>query len=80
MIGTEPKRLIERFTRQGDTIQYELTVDDPEMWATTWTARVPLQKTVGPLFEYACHEGNYGLENMLHIARALDRAPIAESR
>jgi len=80
MIGTEPQRLIERFTRQGDTIQYELTVDDPEMWATTWTARVPIQKTVGPLFEYACHEGNYGLENMLHIARARDRAPIAESR
>ena len=80
MIGTEPQRLIERFTRQGDTMQYELTVDDPEIWETTWTARVPMQQSDGPLFEYACHEGNYGLENMLRIARAQDRAATAESR
>ena len=55
-------------------------VDDPYMWETTWTARVPIRKTDGPLFEYACHEGNYGLVNMLTIARAEDRAAAAGSR
>ena len=79
MIGTEPRRLVERFTREGDTIQYEITVDDPDMWETTWTARVPIRKTDGPVFEYACHEGNYGLMNMLSIARTADRAAAAGS-
>jgi hypothetical protein len=74
MIGTEPERLVERFSRLGDTIQYEFTVDDPNMWSTTWTARVPLRQTDDPLFEYACHEGNYSVENMLRIARGADRA------
>ena len=80
MTGTEPQRLTERFTRVGDTIQYEFTVDDPDMWETTWTARVPIRKTDGPVFEYACHEGNYGLVNMLSIARAEDRAAAAGAR
>ena len=79
MIGTEPQRLVERFTRVGDTLQYELTVDDPNMWETTWTARVPIQKTDGLVYEYACHEGNYGLMNMLSIARAADRTAASES-
>lgn len=74
MIGSEPTRLVERFTRADDIIEYEFTVDDPRMWETTWTARVPLRQTDGPVFEYACHEGNYGLENVLRIARAADRA------
>ncbi len=79
MIGTEPQLLVERFTRVGDTIQYELTVDDPNMWETTWTVRVPIQKTDGLVYEYACHEGNYGLMNMLSIARAADRTAASES-
>ncbi len=80
MIGTEPQRLTERFTREGDTIQYEFTVDDPDLWETAWTARVPIRKTDGPVFEYACHEGNYAVVNMLSIARAEDRAAAAGSR
>ncbi len=43
------------------------------MWRTPWTARVPLKRTDDPLFEYACHEGNYSVENVLLIARAADR-------
>jgi hypothetical protein len=74
MIGTEPQRLVERFSRSGDTIQYEFTVDDPKMWRASWTARVPLRQSDDPLFEYACHEGNYSVENMLLIARGTDRS------
>ena len=79
MIGTEPLRLVERFTRVGDTIQYEFTVEDPDMWEAPWTALVPLQKTAGPLFEYACHEGNYGLVNILTAARAEEQAAAEAS-
>ena len=79
MIGTEPRRLVERFTREGDIIQYEFTVEDPGMWEAPWTARVPLRKTDGPLFEYACHEGNYGLVNILSAARAEERAAATPS-
>ena len=79
MIGTEPQGLVERFTREGDTIQYEFTVDDSDVWEAPWTALVPLKKTAGPVFEYACHEGNYGLVNILSIARAEDRAEAAAS-
>jgi hypothetical protein len=73
MLGVEPSQLVERFTRIGDTLQYEFTVNDPKMWATTWTARVPMKRSEAPLFEYACHEGNVSLTHMLETARALDR-------
>ena len=79
MIGTEPRRLVERFTRVGDTIQYKFTVYDPDMWEAPWTAMVPLKKTDGPVFEYACHEGNYGLVNILSAARAEDRAEASSA-
>ena len=79
MIGSEPRRLVERFTREGDILQYEFTVDDPDIWEAPWTARVPLLKTEGPLFEYACHEGNYGLVNILSAARAEERAAAEEA-
>mgnify|MGYP004287241125 CR=1 FL=1 len=80
MLATEPRRLVERFTRVGDRIEYELTVDDPETWETTWTARVPFRQTAGPVFEYACHEGNYALENMLRFARAAERDALPDPR
>ena len=73
MLGVEPSQLVERFTRIGDTLQYEFIVNDPKMWATTWTARVPMKRSEAPLFEYACHEGNVSLTHMLETARALDR-------
>ena len=63
-------RLIERFTRVAPgVIQYEITADDPDTWTRPWTLMFPMQKTDQPLYEYACHEGNLGLENILRNAR-----------
>ena len=67
----ENLRLTERFTRvSADTINYEFTVDNPTAFTRPWTAAVPMIRTEGPLFEYACHEGNYGMTNLLKGARA----------
>jgi len=68
-------RLIERFTRVGaDTIEYQFTVDDAVTFTRPWTASIPMSRIEGPLFEYACHEGNYGLEDILRGARAQEKA------
>jgi hypothetical protein len=69
-------RLVERFTRTGrDAIQYQVTFIDPATWTAPWTAALDL--TARPadagVFEYACHEGNYGMFNMLSTARHLER-------
>ena len=78
--STEQMRLVERFTRlDDDTIQYRFTVEDPAMWTKAWTAELPMKKTVGPLFEHACHEGNYGAANILAGVRA-DEKRAAASR
>ena len=67
--------VVERFTRVGpDTIRYDFTVEDPETWTRPWTAVVPMTKTQGPMFEYACHEGNYAMEGILAGARAEEKA------
>ncbi len=72
-------RLVERFTRvDADTLLYEYTIDDPESFTRPWTAVVPMTKTEGPMFEFACHEGNYGLSNILAAARAQEKAEAAE--
>ena len=64
-------KLVERFTRADtNTLSYEFTVTDPETWVTLWTAEVPMKRNELPLFEYACHEGNYSMEAMLGGARA----------
>ena len=58
--------LVERLTRvDADTLQYDVTVDDPTVWTRPWTFSVPMRSTPEPLYEYACHEGNYGLYNIL---------------
>ena len=68
-------RLVERFTRvDADTIHYEFTVDDPSTFTRTWTAAIPMTKAEGLLYEYACHEGNYGMTNLLSGARAQEKA------
>ena len=70
--STEKLRLVERFTRVGpDTAHYEITMSDPATWTSSWTALVPMTKTDPDqvLYEYACHEGNLGLRNILHNAR-----------
>jgi hypothetical protein len=69
-------RVVERFTRTGDrTLRYEATVDDPQTWARPWTLRIPLARADDyQLHEYACHEGNYAMRNILSGARTDDNA------
>ena len=63
-------RLTERFTRVGqDMIEFEYTVDDPTIYTRAWTVTLPMTRIPGPIYEYACHEGNYGLENILRGSR-----------
>ena len=67
--------LTERLRRvDADTLEYEYTVNDPATFTRPFTAVIPMAKTVGPMFEYACHEGNYGLMDILAGARAEERA------
>ncbi len=69
----ETLHLVERFTRlDADTLLYEFTVDDLTTFTGPFTAAIPMKKTEGPIFEYACHEGNYGMFNLLAGARALE--------
>ena len=67
VFGTsEQGRVIERFTRiDENTMDYRVTVDDPATFTAEWTASIPMRRIEGPIFEYACHEGNYGLTNIL---------------
>ena len=68
--STKSLTLVERFTRvDAATLEYEYTVTDPETWTRPWTAVQSLRKNPEPLFEYACHEGNYAAANMLAGAR-----------
>jgi hypothetical protein len=77
----EHMHLTERFTRTGaSTMLYEFTVDDPETFTKPWTARIPMTKAQGPIFEYACHEGNYGLAGSLAGARAEEKAAAAAKK
>jgi hypothetical protein len=56
------------------TIDYEVTVDDPATFTRPWTASIPLVKSEGPIFEYACHEANYSIVDILRASRAQDDA------
>ena len=72
--SSEHLRLIERFTRiDADTLEYQFTVSDPDVWTRPWTASIPMRRTDAPLYEYACHEGNHSLPNMLAGQRAAER-------
>jgi hypothetical protein len=67
----ENLHLTERFTRTGpDTLKYSFTVDDPTALTATWTAEYPMIASTDRIYEYACHEGNYGLAGVLSGARA----------
>ena len=71
----ENLHVIERFSRvDADTLRYEYTIDDSESFMSSWTAVFPMRKSEGPIFEYACHEGNYGMFNILSGARAEEKA------
>ena len=73
--STAAMRLVERFTRvDRDTLLYEFTVDDPATWVRPWTVQLPMTRSDEPIYEYACHEGNYSMPNMLKGARAAEQA------
>ena len=73
--------VVERFTRvSADRILYQFTVDDPHTWDRPWSAEIPMLQAEGPLYEYACHEGNYGLANTLSGARFIDREAAQGNR
>jgi hypothetical protein len=77
--SSENLKVTERFTRTADdTIDYRFTIEDPSTWAQSWTANAPLAKTEGPVFDFACHESNYGIANILAGARA-DEKRAAEA-
>jgi hypothetical protein len=70
----ETLHLIERFTRTAEGLLYQVTVDDPTTWTKPWTAAVTLAvQPDGALFEYACHEGNHSMRNILSGARAAEK-------
>ena len=67
--------LVERFTRiDADTVEYRFTLDDPTTWTKPWTVAYPIVKSDGPIYEFACHEGNYGLRGILSGARYEEKA------
>ena len=72
--ASEGLRVVERFRRVAeDRIHYEWTVEDARTWAQPWSAEIPMIKTDKLMYEYACHEGNHDLPNILSVARNLER-------
>src|ERR1700720_106826 len=72
--------LVEKFTRtDADTLMYEFTIDDPSVWTRPFTAVVPMRKSDQPIYEYACHEGNYAMASILAGARAAEKAAAAKA-
>jgi hypothetical protein len=73
--------VVERLTRVGaDRIRYEFTVEDPATWTKPWSGEIPVRRFEGPIFEYTCHEGNYGLVHLLKGARAEEKAAAESAR
>ena len=73
--------VVERFTRTSESaIDYTFTADDPDTWATPWSAEVPFHAVSDPMYEYACHEANYSMTNVLRGARAGERTDPALPR
>ncbi len=74
--SSEGLRLVERFRRvDADTLMYEFTAEDPKTWTSPWTAEVPMRRMDGLFYEFACHEGNYSLGNVLKGARFAEATP-----
>jgi hypothetical protein len=73
MTASDKLHVIERFTRTApDVLQYQITINDPVTWTKPWTVMIPMRRSKDAIYEYACHEGNYGLEGILGGARAED--------
>ena len=72
--STENLRVVERLRRSGpDSLDYQVTLEDPETWTRPWTLLIRMQKTEDAIYEYACHEGNYGMEGILAGHRAEEK-------
>ena len=81
MNNSEKLHVIERFTRTSpEVLQYQVTIDDPDTWTKPWTAMIPLRSSKDAVYEYACHEGNYGMAGILAGARAEDKAAEAAKK
>ena len=81
MGATENLHMTERFTRVApDVLEWEVTIKDPTTWTAPWTAMIPLRRSDDAIYEYACHEGNIGMEGILAGARAMEKAESAGSR
>jgi hypothetical protein len=79
--STENLHVVERFSRIDDkTLLYRFTVEDPATWATPWTGEYAWPATSDLIYEYACHEGNYALGNILRGARAMEAAAAARKK
>ena len=79
--SSDTLRLVEHFTRiDADTLLYEYTVEDPATWTRSWSAAVPMMKNQSTMYEYACHEGNYAMTNMLTGARAEEKSATGPSQ
>ena len=66
--------VVERFTRvSADRIHYTFTVEDPDTWDRSWAAEIPMMATEGPMYEYACHEGNHDIRHILEVYRNIER-------
>jgi len=73
-MSSEKLHVIERFTRTGpDSLKYEITINDPGTWTKPWSLMIPLKHSPDPVVEYACQEGNYGLQGILAGARAEEK-------
>jgi hypothetical protein len=74
IFASERLHVVERFTRTGeDSIHYAFAVDDPDTWVAPWSGEMDIRRVAGPIYEYACHEGNLGLANILRAARVAER-------
>jgi hypothetical protein len=79
--SSEQLHVVERFSRTApDTLKYEITINDPGTWTRPWSLMIPLKKADHPMYEYGCHEGNYGMAGILAGARAEERAAAGHSK
>jgi hypothetical protein len=78
--SSEKLHVVERFTLSDpDTLMYDFTVEDPTTWAKPWSAQIAIPRSQGPVYEYACQEGNYGMANILSGARATEKKAAEEA-
>jgi len=76
--STHALRLVERFTRTGpNTLRYEYTVSDSNTWTKPWSVEAPLPRVDPPIYEFACHEQNYGLMNVVMGTQVLEAKAAA---